>query len=295
MDLGRMGVWYAADKLTPAQWQRFITTAEGLGYSALWYSEARGFESMSLASYLLAQSSTIKVGSSIANIYARDAVASRAGMQTLNTVSGGRFILGLGVSHAPMVESFRGHAYGKPLSAMRHYLEQMQAGQEDADQWPLALAALGPKMLALSAESTRGALPYNVTPEHTARAKAILGPNKWLVVEQKVCLETQAGAARALARTELTRYMGLPNYRNCWLSLGFSEAELADGGNDRFLDAMVAWGGVQSIEQRIAAHFDAGATQVCIQPVHPAGDLDAAIRVLAALAPVHAGQQEKTR
>ena len=291
MDLGTLGVWYAADKLNPAQWKRFITTAEGLGYSALWYSESRGFESMALASYLLAQTSTIKVGSSIASIYARDATASRNGMRTLNAVSGGRFVLGLGVSHAPMVEGFRGHAYGKPLSAMRHYLAQMAQGEEDADNWPLALAALGPKMLALSAEHTRGALPYNVTPEHTARAKAILGPDKWLVVEQKVCLETDASKARALARTELDRYMGLPNYRNCWLSLGFSEPELADGGSDRFIDAMVVWGGLQSIERRIAAHFDAGATHVCIQPVHPAGDLDAALRVLAALAPVQRSDQ----
>jgi len=285
MQLGRLGVWYAADKLDPAQWKRFITAAERLGYGTLWYSESRGFESMSLASYLLCQSSTINVGSSIASIYARDAMASRNGMHTLNAISGGRFVLGLGVSHAPMVERLRGHAYGKPLTSMREYLEQMRRGQPDADGWPLAIAALGPKMLALSAELTRGALPYNVTPEHTARAKAILGPERWLAVEQKVCLEADAGTARGLARAELDRYMGLPNYRNCWHSLGFSEDDLAGGGSDRFLDAMVAWGGQAAIEQRVKEHFDAGATHVCIQPVHPAGDLDAAIRVLESMAP----------
>jgi probable F420-dependent oxidoreductase len=285
MNLGKLGVWYAADKLNPDEWKRFIATAEGLGYSALWYSEARGFESMSLASFLLANSTTINVGSSIASIYARDAAASRQGMHTLNTLSGGRFVLGLGVSHVPMVEGFRGHAYGKPLTSMRHYLEQMAKGEDDTGDWPLALAALGPKMLALSGEMTRGALPYNVTPEHTARAKAILGDGPWLAVEQKVCLETEPGKARALARAELDRYMGLPNYRNCWLSLGFGEDELSNGGSDRFLDAMVVWGGVQAIEERVKAHFDAGATHVCIQPVHPAGDLDAAIRVLEAMAP----------
>jgi probable F420-dependent oxidoreductase len=285
MELGRLGVWYAADKLDPAQWKRLITTAEHLGYSTLWYSESRGFESMSLASYLLCQSSTINVGSSIASIYARDAVASRNGMHTLNAISGGRFVLGLGVSHAPMVEGFRGHHYGKPLSAMRHYLEAMERGGRDAAQWPLAIAALGPRMLALAAERTRGALPYNVTPEHTARAKGILGPERWLAVEQKVCLETDPGKARTLARAELERYMGLPNYRNCWLSLGFGENDLAAGGSDRFLDAMVAWGPQSAMEQRVAEHFDAGATHVCIQPVHPAGDLDVAIRVLEAMAP----------
>ena len=285
IDIGRMGVWYAADKLNPEEWKRFIGSAEALGYSTLWYSEARGFESMSLASFLLCQTSTIKVGSSIASIYARDASASRNGMHTLSAISGGRFILGLGVSHAPMVEGFRGHAYGKPLSTMRNYLEAMRQCEADANDWPLAIAALGPKMLELSAQLTLGALPYNVTPQHTARAKSILGPHKMLAVEQKVCLETDAGTARELARNELARYMSLANYRNSWYSEGFTDADLADGGSDRFLDAMVVWGTQQTIEQRIQEHFDAGATHVCIQPVHRAGDLDDAIRVLETLAP----------
>lgn len=279
-----LGVWYAADKLTPPQWAQFVTRIEALGYTSLWYSESRGFESMALGSFLLASSSTLTVGSSIANIYARDAVTSRQGLRTLAAVSGGRFVLGLGVSHPPLVESLRGHHYGKPLSTMRAYLEQMMAGETDAAEWPLALAALGPRMLELSAELTRGALPYNVTPEHTARASAILGPDRWLVVEQKVCLESQPDTARSLARAELERYMGLTNYRNCWLSLGFDDADLSGGGSDRFLDAMVAWGNEEAIRARIAEHRDAGATHVCIQPVHPAGDMDAALRTLEALA-----------
>jgi probable F420-dependent oxidoreductase len=289
MNLGRLGVWYAADKLSPAGWAQFITTAESLGYGALWYSESRGFESMALGSYLLGRSSKIIVGSSIANIYARDAVASRAGMQTLSAISGDRFVLGLGVSHVPLVESYRGHTYGKPVTTMRAYLERMMEDAEDAGAWPLVLAALGPRMLELAAELTRGAVPYNVTPEHTARAKAILGPDKWLVVEQKVCLETDAAIARQLARNELERYMVLENYCNCWRSLGFSADELEGGGCDRFLDAMVAWGDVETIKGRLNEHFDAGATHVCIQPVHRPGDLEAARRVLEALAPGRAG------
>ena len=285
MNLGRLGVWYAADKLSPGEWAQFIATAESLGYASLWYSESRGFESMALGSYLLCHSSKINVGSSIANIYARDAVASRAGMKTLSATSGDRFVLGLGVSHVPMVESFRGHAYGKPLATMRAYLEHMMAGAEDAGTWPLVLAALGPRMLELAAELTRGAVPYNVTPEHTARAKTILGPDKWLAVEQKVCLESDAATARQLARNELARYLGLENYRNCWQSLGFSSDDLDGGGSDRFLDAMVVWGSVDAIQSRLDEHFDAGATHVCIQPVHRAGDLGAARRVLEALAP----------
>jgi probable F420-dependent oxidoreductase len=284
-ELGRLGVWYAADKLDAEQWRGFIRIAESLGYSTLWYSESRGFESMSLASFLLCQTTRIRVGSSIASIYARDAAASRNGMRTLNAISGNRFVLGLGVSHAPLVEGFRGHAFGKPLTTMRHYLDQMERAQDDRDTWPLALAALGPKMLELAAHRTRGALPYNVTPEHTARAKSILGPDRWLAVEQKVCLEKEPSVARALARAELDRYMGLDNYRNCWTSLGFGEKDLAGGGSDRFLDAMVVWGSVQAIEHRLREHFDAGATHVCIQPVHAAGDTDAAIHTLQALAP----------
>lgn len=285
IDVGKMGVWYAADKLNPIEWKRFVASVEKLGYSALWYSESRGFESMSFGSYLLSISSRIKIGSSIASIYARDAAASRNGMRTLNAISDDRYILGLGVSHAPMVEGMRGHTYGKPLTTMRNYLQMMRKDEADANDWPLMIAALGPKMLELSAELTQGALPYNVTPQHTARAKAILGPDKALVVEQKVCLETEPGKARELARNELSRYMPMVNYRNSWYAEGFTEADLENGGSDGFLDAMVVWGGQQAIEQRVKEHYDAGATQVCIQPVHPAGDLDAAIHVLETLAP----------
>ncbi len=140
-------------------------------------------------------------------------------------------------------------------------------------------------MLELAAELTRGAVPYNVTPEHTARAKGILGPDKWLIVEQKVCLEGDGATARQLARKELERYMRLDNYCNCWRSLGFSAEDFENGGCDRFLDAMVVWGDVDTIKARLEEHFDAGATHVCIQPVHPAGDLTAALNVLEALAP----------
>ena len=222
MDLGKLGVWYAADKLTPVQWRRFVQKVESLNYGTLWYSEARGFESMALGSFLLAQTKTICIGSSIANIYARDAYASRQGLHTLSAVSDNRFVLGLGVSHVPLVEQVRGHTYTKPLATMRTYLDKLYSESDDSGTLPVVLAALGPKMLALSAELTRGAIPYNVTPEHTANAKSILGTDKWLAVEQKVCLEKSQNEARALARRELERYLGLTNSRQCWHSLGFS-------------------------------------------------------------------------
>jgi probable F420-dependent oxidoreductase len=285
MEAGTLGVWYGADKLQPAQWIDFVQTVERLGYDTQWYSEAMGFESMALGSFLLSQTTRLKIGSSIANIYARDAMASRNGLKTLGRISNDRYILGLGVSHIPLVEHFRGHDYGRPVATMRHYLEQMQAEQADAATWPLVIAALGPRMLELAAERTRGAIPYNVTPQHTAQARAILGPDKWLAVEQKICLEADAGKALQLARAELSRYMVLPNYRNNWLRQGFSEADLQDGGNGRFLNAMVVWGNEATIGARIQEHFDAGATQVCIQPVHPQGDLERAKAMLEAFAP----------
>lgn len=284
MEFRQYGVWYAADKLNIEQWRDFIVDVETLGYDALWYSEARGFESMALASFLLCNTEKLKIGSSIANIYARDAFASRCGLQTLSAISDHRFILGLGVSHVPMVEGVRGHAYGKPVSTMRRYLSDMYDEHADGSNWPVMLGALGPKMLALSAQMTRGALPYNVTPQHTARARAILGDDNWLVVEQKVCLQSDATTARALARQELERYMGLTNYRNNWLSLGFTEQDLEHGGSDRFIDAMVVWGDEKTIHARLTEHLDAGADQVCLQPVHDVGDIAAAKKTLRALA-----------
>jgi probable F420-dependent oxidoreductase len=285
MNLGRMGVWCGADKLTPAEWADYIALVERLGYGTQWYSESTGFESMAFGSYLLSCTKTLNVGSSIANIYARDASASRNGLKTLGAVSNGRYVLGLGVSHIPLVEGFRGHNYTKPVATMRAYLEAIRADQDDADELPMVIAALGPRMLELAAELTRGAIPYNVTPEHTANARKILGPGKWLAVEQKICLESDTKVAFDLAQRELARYMSLPTYRNNWLRQGFTEAELANGGSERFLNSMVVWGSQANIEARIQEHFDAGADHVCIQPVHPAGDLARAKAMLEAFAP----------
>ena len=239
---------------------------------------------MSLAAYLLSKSTKLTIGSSIANIYARDPFTAQRALVSLNNLYGGRFILGLGVSHIPMVEGLRGHRYDKPLGAMRTYLEGVHKGLPAGEEPPVVVAALGPKMLALSAEKSRGAVPYNVTPKHTAQAAAILGPGKTLAVEQKVTLETDPARARALGRKELSRYMVLPNYRNNWLREGFSETDLADGGSDRFIDAMVLWGDADTIKNGLRAHFTAGATHVCLQPVHDDGDFAARDRMLAALA-----------
>ena len=281
--LGKLGVWYPVDRLDGVGIKSLVRAVEDLGYSTLWYPEALGYESLSIASFMLANTTRLVIGSSIANIYARDPFTARRGLRTLSSLYDDRFILGLGVSHAPMVERVRGHVYEKPVPAMRRYLDGLYEKPSDAGNEPVVIAALGPLMLKLAAERAAGAVPYNVTPEHTRVARAAL-PGKLLVVEQKVCLETDPAAARALARREMHRYMTLPNYRNNWLRIGFTEAELANGGSDRFLDAMVLSGDAAAIAGGLRAHWEAGADQVCIQPVQAEGDAQARDRTLAALA-----------
>ena len=285
MKLGRLGVWYSPDKHAGAQQiAAFVKTVEKQGYDTLWYPESRGYESFTVAGYMLSQSERLKIGSSIASIYARDAFTSQRGMISLNQLYGDRFVLGLGVSHVPMVEGVRGHVYQKPVPAMRSYLEAIMKGQASAEQFPICIAALGPLMLKLAGRMTRGAVPYNTTPKHTAEAAKILGPDKWLAIEQKVTIESDPIKARALGREELSRYMVLDNYRNSWLGMGFTEADLSNGGSDAFIDAMVLWGSVEEVKAGLRAHFAAGATHVAVQPVHQVGDTSGRDAMLAALA-----------
>ena len=285
-ELGRQGVWIFPDAPSAGDIASFAQQAEALGYAALWYPEGTGFESLSFAGLVLSETDRLCAASGIANIYARDAIAAVAGHDTLNHFYGDRFVLGLGVSHVPLVEGFRGHSYAKPVATMRAYLDAMDAAEVaiPAQERNVVLAALGPRMLALAAERTRGAHPYNVTPEHTARAREIVGPDAWLCVEQKVCLTPEASTARNVAAQTLSIYMPLTNYRNNWLSLGFAEDELGERGSDRFLDAMVAWGSAEAVRARIKAHFDAGASHVCIQPLDPAGSTAPDRNALEALA-----------
>jgi probable F420-dependent oxidoreductase len=285
-DIGRLGVWIFPDSQSAREIATFAQAAEGLGYDALWYPEGTGYESFSFAGLVLSETERLCAASGIANIYARDAIAAIAGHDSLNNFHGDRFVLGLGVSHVPLVEGFRGHTYAKPVATMRAYLDAMEATALSipTPERNIVLAALGPRMLALAAERTRGAHPYNVTPEHTARAREIVGADAWLCVEQKVCLTTEASRARAVAAQALAIYLPLANYRNNWLSLGFGEDDLSGQGSDRFLDAMVAWGSAEALRGRIRAHFDAGASHVCIQPFDPGGSAAPDLGALEAVA-----------
>ena len=274
MKLGTLGVWAGTDGLSAPAAAEFALRVERWGYSALWIPEAFGRNVLVHAGWLLAATRQLVVASGIANIYARDALAMRSAQLALAEQSQGRFLLGLGVSHASMVEGVRGHRYDpKPVSYMRGYLERMLAAPYRApappEAPPVVLAALGPKMLELAAELTMGAHPYCVTPEHTAAARRILGSGKWLCPEQKVLLVSDPTAARAIARQALGIYLAAPNYINNLKRLGFADADLAAGGSDRLVDALVAWGSLETIRARIQAHGDAGADHVCIQALSP--------------------------
>jgi len=289
MKLGKLGVWAPMDVMTAAEGAAFAQRVEGWGYAALWLPESRGRNVLAHSAWLLANTKDLIIAPGIANIYARDPMAMANGQRGLNEQSGGRFLLGVGVSHAPMVTGLRGHNYGKPVATMRAYLEAMAAAPylaPDPPERPLTIvAALGPRMMALSGELADGAHPYNVPPEHTAEARGILGAGKLLCPEVWVLLESDAAKARSAARQALASYMRLDNYVNNWRRLGFGDDDLGGGGSDRFIDANVAWGDEAAIRKRIQEHWDAGADHVCIQSISPDGSRRPDEKILAMLAP----------
>ena len=275
MQLGKLGVWYFLDGMPAAAAADAAQRIEKLGYSALWIPETAGRNPLVQASWLLANTKKLILATGIANIYHREPGVAVAAQKALAEQSGNRFLLGIGVSHKPFVEGVRGLTYRPPVATMRDYLKKMAAAPyqsvEPSEEPPTVIAALGPKMLELARDQCTGAHPYFVSPEHTSFARNILGPDKWLCVEQKVILEPDAATARDLARPVAQIYAGLPNYRNNWLRMGLSERDLENGGSDKFIDATFAWGTVDQIRARINEHFDAGADHVCIQPVNPNG------------------------
>ncbi|MCW3048504.1 MAG: family F420-dependent class oxidoreductase [Solirubrobacterales bacterium] len=285
----RVGVWLGPIGLAPAGEERAaIRRIEQLGYGAAWFGEApTNREAMSHAGLLLGATQRLMVATGIANIWARDAIAAINAANTLNEGYGERFMLGLGVSHAPAVRS-RGHEYAKPLTAMRTYLEAIDAhtygAPAPAHPSPIVLAALRPKMLELARDKTAGAHPYFVPPAHTARAREILGPSVLLAPEQAVVLESEPGRAREMGRRHMAMYLKLPNYVNNLRTLGYDDADFADGGSDKLVDAIVAWGDEDAIAGRVREHLDAGADHVAVQSY--ADDAQASLAQLERLAPV---------
>jgi probable F420-dependent oxidoreductase len=273
--IGKLGVWATANVMTAANSAAFARRVENWGYGALWVPEVMARDPLITCGWLLANTTTLTLATGIANIYVRDAFATINAQYGLAEQSSGRFLLGLGVSHGPFVEGALGHTYEKPAPAMRRYLERMAQiqymGPPPAEKPKTVIAALGPKMLEVAAALANGAHPYNVTPEHTAEARRILGPGKLLCPEQMVLLETDPATARGIARKALALSLTLPNYRNNYLRQGFRADDLDNGGSDRLVDAIVAWGDETAIRSRIEQHWSAGADHVCIQPLRREG------------------------
>lgn len=288
--IGARGVWWFTEGMTAGDAVSFAQRLQGMGYGALWIPETLGRDPFAHAGMLLNETDELVVATGIANIFHRHPGAMKQAQNTLAEQSGNRFLLGLGVSHAPIVAGVRKLDYSKPLTQMREYLagmaESAYLAVPPAEPPATVLAALGPKMLELAASDADGAHPYWTTPEHTVIAKEKLGGDKMLCVEQKVVLTTDPTEARAAARAALGMYIDLPNYYKNWFRLGYTEDDLADGGSDRLVDGLVAWGSAAQIEERLRAHVDAGATHLAIQALNPGGggstpDFDA----LEALAP----------
>lgn len=269
MNLGKIGVWSWLDHLSANDAAEFARRAEGWGYSALWIPEAVGRDPFALIGYLAARTERIILATGIANIYARDPMATKAVWKTVSELAPDRFILGLGVSHSHLVSRQRGHHYGKPLSTMRDYLQAMDEalymGKEPENDAPIVLGALRDKMLELSATAAQGAHPYLVTPAHTERARKVIGPDALLCPEQMVLAETDADSARKIARANLKVYIGLPNYQNNLRQFGFDDDDFSNRGSDRLVDALVCWGNPEKIAAHIQKHLAAGANHVCIQ------------------------------
>lgn len=308
MQLGKLAVWASVEgqELSPA-----IETAqriESLGYSALWHPMAMRRDLFVIAATLLAHTQKLILAAGITPIFERVPAVMAAGQRSLDELSGGRFLLGLGVSHPPIVEGMHGLVYGPPLQSMRDYLDRMDRGPDFAallgtpkdpaaaaapvvqNGPPRVLAALGPKMLGLSRDRAQGAHPYFMPVEHTRDAREILGPDVWLCPEVKVVFETDPRKARAAARAAGAVNISLENYRKTWRKYGFKDEDFANGGSDRLIDGLIGWGTPAKIERFVRDHLDAGATQVCVQFVNPAGQ-NAGFHweAIEALAPLNSG------
>ncbi|MGW0839102.1 LLM class F420-dependent oxidoreductase [Streptomyces sp. NPDC002787] len=259
--VGRYGVWSiglrAEDPARNGELADAAAELEDLGYGAVWLG---GSTTVRHAVPLVEATSHITVATGIQSIWQHEAADTAVHFAELEAAHPGRFLLGLGVSHAKLTEGYR-----RPYAAMVDYLDALDGAGVPADR--RVLAALGPKMLRLSRDRAAGSHPYLVTPEHTAEARAALGEGPLLAPELKVVLETDPGRARSVARAHLAFYLGLPNYTNTFLRLGFTDSDLADGGSDRLIDAVYAWGDDDRIRARVDEFHAAGADHVALQVV----------------------------
>jgi probable F420-dependent oxidoreductase len=270
IDPGRIGLFAGPLNSLSATGQReFAREMESLGYGSLWYGESMAREAFAQGAIYLAATERLVVASGIANIWARDAAAMVNGGRALGEAWPGRFILGIGVSHAPSVRQ-RGHDYERPYSTMVQYLDDMAAAiwrGPEAKVPPIVLAALGPRMVGLAGERTAGAYPYFTTTAHVREVRGILGPEPFLAADLPVVVAGDLASARAIGNRHVSNYLGIANYRNNLLRLGWSEADLEPPGSNELFEAIVAWGDLARIGERIAERFEAGADHVALNLV----------------------------
>ena len=294
VELGRLGVWGHLDSLPIDAARAYARRVDELGYGTLWVPETVGREPFTLLGLLAAETSDILLGTSIVGIWGHDAQTTRMAAQTLHEATGGRFVLGLGVSHPHLAEKLRGHAYDRPLTRMREYLAAYRAAiyrgpvAEGVDGPPILIAALRERMLALAATDADGAFPYLVTPERVAWMRGVLDAanrdrRPILAVSMPAVLETDATAAREAARAYLGPYLRTPAYQACWAEQGFEASDWERPGSDRLVDAMVAQGEVEALRSRVTELVAAGADHVAVIPVAPDGTTEH-LPVLEALA-----------
>ncbi|HEY7266988.1 MAG TPA: LLM class F420-dependent oxidoreductase [Solirubrobacterales bacterium] len=264
IEIGQVGIWHPGRVWDDAgqELEEAAAELEELGYGAIWSGSARA--DLERQGRMLSATSRIVVATGIVNIWLNPADELSGNFQRLNGQHPDRLLIGLGSSHAPQVEA-AGITYERPVSRLRRYLDELDTMTDGIPADRRILAALGPKALSLAAERSLGAHPYLVTPEHTRAARERMGPDALLAPEQKVVLETDPATAREVARNALPIYLRLPNYTNNLKRQGFSDEDFADGGSDRLVDALVAWGETDEILRRIAAHHEGGADHVAVQ------------------------------
>jgi probable F420-dependent oxidoreductase len=290
MENRTVGVWANLGAMPAPDTLAFAKAVEKCSYTTLWVPEGGGGRDPFVhAAYLLSHTERLTLATGIANIWIRDPLAMCSAANSVAELGGGRFVLGIGVSHQPTVTD-RGHTYIRPYSFMKEYLARLKSsmyrGVPPKQDVPIVIAALHPKMLELAARETRGTHPYFVPTKHTATVRAQIGPAPWICVEQTVVFETDTNKARAAARRFMGNYVPrLPNYTNNLRALGWQDAEFADGCSDRLVDAIVAWGNENKIRDRVDEHFKAGATHVCLQAIRADGQPGPDLRALEALAP----------
>jgi probable F420-dependent oxidoreductase len=262
---GGTGVWSAplryGDAAASAE---AAAELESLGYSAIWLPDVGG-DLFPAIENLLAATTTTVIATGILNLWMHEPYVAAERHHTFTEAYGRRWLMGIGVSHQLLIDLSEAGRYRRPLARMREFLDGLDAAPRPVPTEDRVLAALGPKMLELARDRAAGTHPYLVTPEHTAVAREAVGPDRLVVPEQAVVLETDPERARNVARVHLSGYLGLPNYANNWKRFGITDDDIADGGSDRLVDALVAWGDEDAITARLDEHRAAGADHVCIQ------------------------------